>query len=242
MGLGITVGLLADLKRHDQDSVDEVRDQFSTLAKVMAATGLPPHREPEDGEDWDRDGYGYTGLHALREVAGLVWRGLPIPMDAVIEGEATPHADLLFDACAAACAPERRQSVFARLLGVQKPPEPALPPFLHLMLHSDAEGYYVPVDFARPVIPVPAPPGTDALWPLGSVQRLAAELDALARALRLPDPLPDQDDLLDTWAEGPPPHPPSAPWQAQPIAAYTLIILRQACARSLQTGAAISFG
>lgn len=241
MGLGLTVGLLADLARTDAEAADDLRHRFAVIAREVAAAGLAPHHEPEDCEIWSARGYGDTGLHALREVAGLVWRGLPVPTNQILTGETTPNADALFEIAAAACAPERRQSLFARILGEKPPTRPDLPPFAHLMLHSDAEGFYVPVDFRRPLIPMPFPPGTESLWPLGSVQRLAAELDRLAEALDLPEPHPDPDEVLERWLEGPPPGPIAAPWQAQPIATHALILLRQACDRSLQSGAAIAF-
>ncbi|AZL59002.1 hypothetical protein EI545_09225 [Tabrizicola piscis] len=241
MGLGLTVGLYADLDQNDPESADEAHQSFAAMAKAMANSGLVPHTEPKDCVTWSADGYGYTGLHALREVAGLVWRDLPIPMDHLLTGTDTPNAEALFSAAAAACAPERRQGLFERLLGEKRTPRPPLPPFAHLVLHSDADGFYVPVDFVQPLIPLPAPRGTELLWPLGSVQRLSAELDVLGRALALPDPLPDPDTLLETWLEGPAPGPITAPWQAQPIATHSLIILRQACDHSLRTGAAIAF-
>jgi len=241
VGLAITVGLLSDLARTDPEAAEQVRQSFAAIGREMAAAGLVPHDEPEKCAVWSADGYGYSGLHALREVAALVWRGLPVPTDHPLTGEATPNADALFETAAAACAPERRQSLFARVLGEKPPTRPALPPFAHLMLHSDAEGFYVLVDFAKPLIPMPYPPGTEALWPLGSVQRLAAELDRLAEALDLPRPHPDPDEVLESWLEGPPPGPITALWQAQPIATHSLIVLRQACDQSLRTGAAIAF-
>jgi hypothetical protein len=241
MGLGLKVGLLADLDQNDPDSAEAKRHLFAAMAKAMADVGLVPHAEPKDCVIWDADGYRYTGLHALREVAGLVWRGLPIPTDHPLTGTDTPNADALFTTAAAACAPERRQGLFERLLGEKRTARPPLPPFAHLVLHSDADGFYVPVDFVQPLIPLPAPAGTELLWPLGSVQRLAAELEVLARALGLPDTLPDPDTLLETWLESPSPGPITALWQAQPIATHSLIILRKACDHSLRTGAAIAF-
>ncbi len=242
MGLVIRVGLLCDLSKAAAETARDVRAQFAVTAREMANAGLKPHAEPEVCDVWGAEGYGYTGLHALREVAGLVWRDLPIPTDGILTGETTPNAEALFETAVAACAPERRQSMFSRLLGDQKQTRPPLPPFAHLSLHSDAEGFYVPVDFAQPLIPMPFPPGTEMLWPLGSVQRLAAELDVLGRALGLPETLPDPDDVLETWLETPPPDPVTALWQAQPIATHSLIILRRACDHSLRTGAAIAFG
>ncbi len=241
MGLEITVGLLCDLARTDPEAAKDLRMQFAAMGRAMQAAGLKPHVEPEDCLVWSADTYGYNGLHALREVAGLVWHDLPIPTDSILTGDITPHAEALFHTAAAACAPERRQSMFARLLGDQKQTRPPLPPFAHLSLHSDAMGFYVPVDFAEPLIPMPPPSGTDDLWPLGSVQRLSAELDRLARALDLPEVPPDPDDVLETWFESPPPRPATALWHAQPIATHTLIILRRACDHSLRTGSAIAY-
>lgn len=242
MGLGITVGLLCDLTQNDPESAEVVRQQFAITAKEMATAGLDLHAEPEVCEVWSADGYGYTGLHALREVAGLVWRKLTVPTDHILTGENTPNAEALFEAAAAACSPAQRQSLFSRLMGAKKMTKPDLPPFAHLLLHSDAEGFYVPVDFEQPLIPMPFPRGTETLWPLGSVQRLKAELDALGDALELPEELPDPDHVLEVWLEPSPDIPVEALWQAQPIAAHSLIILLQACDHSLRTGAAISFG
>ena len=104
--------------------------------------GILPEKEdgpeaPEEDEPWEAQGYGYAGLHALRQVAGLVWRGAPIPRAPRITGEGAPDGQALGEA------------VHAALTGGG-----ALPPFAHLMQHSDAAGWCVPQDFEAPVPPL----------------------------------------------------------------------------------------
>ena len=130
---------------------------------------------------------------------------------------------------------------------------PDLPPFSHLVCHSDSEGFYVPIDFPAPLLPKEWSEDFDTLWPLGSVQRLDGELDQLLGILEIPDdrvfgdlgtaekttPLEDELwALLDGQthqAEGP-------LWKAQPIAAHSALILKRACREAMRTGAAITFG
>ena len=78
MGLGITIGILADLAESEPEGAAWVRQNLQATADVMPRAGLAPHKEPEATEAWSASGYGYSGPHALREVAGLVWQGEPI--------------------------------------------------------------------------------------------------------------------------------------------------------------------
>ncbi|MDI6025775.1 hypothetical protein QBK99_06170 [Corticibacterium sp. UT-5YL-CI-8] len=226
MGLSISVGVVADLRHHDQDVVDGILAQFDAVNSALVSKGLPQHDDPLDCEVWSVEGNGYSGLHAVREIAGLIWKGLPIPRDVVLTGSDTPNADDLF----AALMP------FVTGLEVG-----SMPPFAHLIAHSDAEGLYVPVDFPVPIIPDFLDERTNHLWPLGSVQRLHAELQQIATALEIPDYLDVNSDLVfDRFDEGIE-NTEGALWEAQPIATYSLLLLREACQRSLATGAAIYF-
>lgn len=242
MGLDITVGVLSDLLANDLEGADHVRQEFQATAEAMTAAGLAPHREPADADVWSASGYGYTGLHALREVAGLIWLGKPIPLDRIITGQDTPAADALFNAALAAATGQLRpRGLLDRLLGRSPVAEP-LPPFIHLVMHSDAQGYYVPTDFAVPVIPAAIAEDMAHLWPLGSVQQLAAELATIAAVLELPADPPSADDVLERYLEQDSRPAQVAPWQAQPVATYSLLLLRAACDWSQRTGAAIYFG
>ncbi|MGB8813126.1 MAG: hypothetical protein WCC57_08065 [Paracoccaceae bacterium] len=237
MGLSVIVGVLSDI----DDPEDQARfaDLFKATAKAMIAANLPAHVEPTEIECWSAEGYGYSGLHALREVAGLIWQGKPIPRAPLITGKGeTPFAEALFNQALASCGPLKQPGFIARLFG--KPaPVASLPPFSHLSMHSDAEGFYVPVNFETPIIPKVMDQATASIWPLGSTQRLQSEIDHLAAVLEIPDGLTSQDETL--WEAIESPVTDQALWQAQPVAAYSAIILREACRASLATGAAITF-
>jgi hypothetical protein len=241
LGLVITVGLLSDLLENDRDGADHFRIELAATAIEMERAGLAPHREPEKAEVWGAEGYGYSGLHALREVAGLVWQGKPIPVDHQLTGDQTPASDALFEAALAILKGQPRPGLLDRLFG-RKATSRVLPPFAHLVVHSDAQGFYVPTEFDHPIIPAAMDEATAHLWPLGSVQRLSAELETLAQSLGLPAEPPEPDDVIEKYLEAAPVASGLLPWQAQPIATYTLLILHQACRRSLRTGAAICFG
>lgn len=240
MGLGLTVGILADLKQNDPEGADWVQAQLDDVNHALVAVGHAPHHEPEDCAVWWADGYGYSGLHALREVAGLLWLRRPIPRDKLIDGRGSSLAeDQLFEACLPALVPPKR-GLLAKLMG--KPTEPRLEPFMHLIVHSDAEGYYVPIDFPVPVAPEKMREETASIWPVGSVQRLADEVDTICSALEIPPDLTSDSLGLEQAMERETPVTDDALWQAQPIATHSALILREACAASMRTGAAIAFG
>ena len=227
MGLDVMVGILPEME-DDPEALEELEAELAELSAALVAAGLPPHEEPreapEDDEPWEAQGYGYAGLHALRQVAGLVRRGAPIPRAPRITGEDTPDGEALGEA------------VHAALTGGG-----ALPPFAHLMQHSDAAGWYVPQDFEAPVPPLEDGDFAEDMGWIGSAPRLAAEVAALAAALEIPqDMAPYDERLLAALDAGAPPD--GAPlWQAQPVATWTAVMLRDACRASMATGAAIVF-
>ncbi|NND41480.1 MAG: hypothetical protein HKO04_05315 [Silicimonas sp.] len=239
MGLGLTVGILADLDRNDAEGAEWVRDELSATNDALRHNNLPTHEEPTDCEVWSVDGYGYSGLHALREVAGRVWAGKPVPRDALLDGSDTPYNEALFEAALPELTNGAAKGLFARLFGKSRAKHL---PFLHLVCHSDAQGYYVPVDFAFPVMPVEMDDDTAHLWPLGSAPALAREITELSGILEIPADLTAASQTMQDAMEKPDADPDLPLWRAQPIATYSALILREACAASARTGAAISFG
>jgi len=239
MGLGVVVGMLADLDRDDPDEVEWVHAQLAAIGAVMTDAGLQPHRESEDCDVWWAEGHGYSGLRALLEVAGHVWKGLPVPRDRQLTGhEGTPLADELRETAQPFLTAEPGSGPApASLANGKRPPD-----FLHLVCHSTSLGHYVPTDFPLPLFPTfleDLEEEMPDIWPLGSAQRLKAELAALAEALEIPDDLTSQDDEIREAIDDPDAG--GAPWMAQPIATYSLLILREACEASLKTGAAVCF-
>ena len=119
--------------------------------------------------------------------------------------------------------------------------KPKLPPFVHLIVHSDCDGFYVPVQFETPLVPKRVTQDNEHLWPLGSVMRLEAEINQLAHHLEIPADLRNDDEQLHALIEAPDRTKGAAPWSAQPIATHACLVLRGACDQSLRTGAAIHF-
>ena len=152
MGLGLTVGILTDLLEHDKEGADSTIGHFEEINSVLAKAGFNQHIEPTESEVWSADGYGYSGLHALREVAGLAWNKQPLPRTPRLFGrEEAQNSDKLFDAVLPFLDGDPKIGFFAKLFGKTNVKEP--PAFSHLVCHSDAEGYYVPLDFPVPLIP-----------------------------------------------------------------------------------------
>jgi hypothetical protein len=228
MTLTVAVGM-------PRDGADAARfnDQLAAVNLALDEAELDRHKEPEPAEGWQAELPGPEALHALGEIAGLIWKGRPIPQNRLIDGKDAPAETALFEAILphifAARRPPRR-ILFGRRRIV------APPPFAHLTVHSDREGLYIPADFPLPLVPIQMPKGTENFWPLGSVQRLQRELAEIAKALDIPDDLMPDDPALAKPAD------PAGPlWKAQPFAVYSCLVLREACDRSLATGAAICF-
>jgi hypothetical protein len=173
VGLALEVGMLADLLVHDKEGAGWFREDMEKLNGVLAMAGLAPHDEPTEGAVHSTDMYGYSGLHYLRRCAAhLHYRGaLPPPIE---EGQSPTGDELL----------ERYGADFvAENIEVQ-PGSFALEtsrPFDHLILHSDAEGFYIPQSF-KPVLLA----GDQAYGWVGSSQTLRSECERLAGALELP--------------------------------------------------------
>lgn len=240
MGLSLTVGILTDLLEHDKEGAEWIIGHFEEINNVLAKAGFDQHVEPTDCEVWSADGYGYSGLHALREFAGLAWQKQPLPRTPRLTGrEELSNSGKLFDAVLPFLDSDNKIGFFAKLLGKTNVKEP--PAFSHLVCHSDAEGYYVPIDFSVPLIPNTMREETKSIWPVGSVQRLDAELDVLIELLEIPQGVNSQSESLWNAMDSDQTKPEDPFWLVQPIASYSALVLKEACSASLRTGAAIAF-
>jgi hypothetical protein len=130
MGLAVEVGMLADLLVHDEEGAEWLRRSFAAINAVLKENGLPEHREPETMPPLDnRAGlasFPYSYLHHLRR-AYAHWHANPgRPIKPCLPGEDPIRDPLLLD-------------LQARFMS-------------HLLCHSDAEGFYIPIDFADVVV------------------------------------------------------------------------------------------
>lgn len=231
MGLSLEVGFLSDLKRHDPDACSHYLGEFSRLNRFLAGAGLPEHDEPDELPEesvFSCDMWGYSGLHHLRRVAAhlALGRGLPPPTkeDASKDAAVEEYYRLVTSA---------PTGLFARLLGRKR----TMLEFQHLMVHSDAEGYYLPQEF--PAVLFPDEKLKIAGGMVGSVPRLLEECRHLARALRVPLDLDHESTEL--WEAAEKPGSSADGWKHHGLEAFGCLRLIRACEASLATGAAVVF-
>ena len=224
MGLAICVGIPSEVRESDPEYVEYFGQQMEAVNGVLESFGLPEHSEPLDIEDErtaEFEMYDYSGLHCLRRLAAhLALKGeLPPPGDD--EAASDPVLNdyyRIFDASFA-------QGTAAGM------------PFQHLIVHGDAEGYYLPVEFEDVLIPDASLEIAGGM--LGSSQVLLRECRELARALELPEDLSPDDEQVwsaaDTQGEG------ETKWEQYGVESFTCLSLIRACEASVETGAAVVF-
>lgn len=154
MGLGIVVGMRSELAG-DPEGLASFEAQLAAVNAVLREHGHPAHEEgalPEGARSRAMcDSFPYGFIHHLRHA--YAWaRQRP--------GESLPVVARLGPA---------DKALLDRELGRLES---------HLLIHSDAEGLYVPVDFDEPLFD-PRLPGEI----LGSTVRLKRELMTIARLL-----------------------------------------------------------
>ena len=217
MSLYLSVGMLADLRARDVEGAAHLRKDFDTLNRYLLKRNLPVHFEPERCEYWSADMWSYSGLHYVRRLAAhFEYHGkLPSPGD-----EQAAKDSLL-------------QSYYRTYERGDTDHR-----FNQLIIHSDAEGYYLPVEL--PFVLFPGDEYVVAGGYVGSAPRLLRECIQLAQALRLPlDTSPTSEEVLraaqtQEQTEG--------SWRSYGIECFTLLRLMHGAAHSVRTGAALVFG
>jgi hypothetical protein len=154
MGLAVSVFALADLLKHDPEGAAWLRGQLERVNAVLEAEGLGTVLEPETRPaNLERHAAGsvpYGFLQRLRRAYTRARRGLPVTP---VEGKLSPEdEDIVMD----------EGTLFDS----------------HVLCHSDAEGFYVPLVFSHPIFSDAVPGGM-----LGSSQALLRELLFVAPAL-----------------------------------------------------------
>jgi hypothetical protein len=160
MGLAICTNMLADLMQGDPEGADWMRKQLVVVNELLSENGLPPHDEPLSfgaiAARAHAGSFPYSFLHYLRRAFAHVRE--EVALAPVADGE-DPAADPLIDDVASMMDS-------------------------HLICHSDAEGFYVPLDFSEVIFELDGQRLPGGM--LGSSQRLLAELVEVAPALAIP--------------------------------------------------------
>ena len=125
MGLAVCVGMLAELLEDEPEGAEAFEEELAEANRVLAAAGLPQHTEPREPLELDSrasiDGFPYSFIHYLRRAYAhrvLSPDWMATPLADDVDPTADPKIQALLDG-----------------------------PESHLLCHSDAEGFYVPVDF-----------------------------------------------------------------------------------------------
>lgn len=233
MGLNLAVGILADLNDGDPEGADHVREEIDNLNEYLSSIELPKHVEPLDCPVGGAEMYGYSGLHYLRRLAAHIdLKGsLPEP------GNDTASKDPLIEEYYAQTE-EPKVSFFSRLLGKKlKQNNERKGKFDHLMIHSDAEGYYLPIDFEEVLFPdekYKIPGGM-----VGSSVRLLDECKKLADCLELPLDMDQESDELweasDSQGEG------NQKWERYGVESFTCLRLYNAALHSVKYKSLVLF-
>jgi len=233
VGLDISVGMLADLLINDEEGGEWLRGEIDRLNELLEGVHLERHVDPEETDSLSISTYGYSGLHHLRRCAAHLQYSGTLPSGFSRDEE--PATDALY-------------LRYAREFNLENA---GAPPgtfafssdrcFDHLIMHSDAEGYYVPQDFEQVLIASPAM----YAW-IGSSPALKREFERLASALELPAALlADSEDLAFeeaiVMATNEQPLLGSAPWQRHPVAAMLCAKLHNVATHSIRTGALVVF-
>jgi hypothetical protein len=228
VGLALCVGLLRDLKANDAEGFETFSAYFNEVNSLLAENGLPGHIEPENAAPWDAQMLGYSGLHYLRRIAAYIDSGLelPLPGDQNSSDDARLQS-YLNDVTGAKTGGLKK--LFQKRVRFKRE-------FDHLIVHSDAEGFYLPIDFPNVLI---ADDGRVPGGMVGSTPRLLAECGRLARVLGIPSHITKDSeelwDAADSQGEG------EAIWQRYGVESFSCVALREACRTSMQTGAAVVF-
>jgi len=159
MGLGIGVGSLAELLEDDPEGAQYIQAALNAVNRLLAEHGLPPHMEPNTLPALKHrariTSFPYSFIHYLRR-ASAHRRANPDWMAAPLADGEDPIDDPVLQ---------------GEKLSMNS----------HLIWHSDAEGFYLPVDFSD--VLVAKDDGTVPGRLVGSSFHLMRELSEVAPAL-----------------------------------------------------------
>jgi len=222
MGLAVFVGMLVDAAESDPELFDSMREDLANANAVLAEHGLPTYDEPETAawEPLSFDMYGYSGLHYLRRIAAHLAAGRTLPSPGDDDASDDPVQEAYYDAVVGKRRLFRKSPRFDRR-------------FDHLLVHSDAEGFYVPVEFGEVLFSDDVPGAM-----LGSSHALRRECEELAQALGVPADLdPESEELWNASEE----QGAGDGWRRYGVESFTCVRLLAAARESVQRGAAVVF-
>jgi hypothetical protein len=229
MGLGLEVGILADLRVNDEEGYEYFRSHLEALNRYLQQANIPEHEEREDGEVWSAEMFGYSGLHYLRRFAAHLDLTGRLPSPGGDDSSNDPILEQYYQVADGA-----KGSFLSRLWGKHKNIKRT---FDHLIVHSDAEGFYLPIEFPNVLFPDESLAIAGGM--VGSSYSLLRECERIAAALEIPADLDETSDALweaaDSQGEG------SLKWERYGVESFSCICLIRGCRKSIESGAVLVF-
>ena len=164
--------MLADLLINDEEGAAWMEEDLAKLNGVLAKAGLALHAEPRETDILSVGTYGYSGLHYLRRCAAHLHYAGALPSQ---ERDGNPTEDAHYVRYSNTFQTENATLEPGSFAGLSQRPTDLL------VMHSDAEGYYLPQRFEHVLIA-----GDQAYGWVGSSYALLKECELVAAALRLP--------------------------------------------------------
>ena len=192
----------------------EEPEMYASLSAALVRAGLPAHSEPDIARQstyFSCQMWGYSGLHYLRRLAAYLGEGKEVPGPGDNNSAHDPVLAGFYDLLA--------------------------PGFEHLLMHSDAEGFYSPLEFKDVIFPheeLAVPGGM-----IGSSVHLLRECKRLAEWLELPLDLDPESD--EVWDAASSPQASGPKWQQYGVESFSCIRLIKAAEASINSGAAVVF-
>ncbi|MBX9952241.1 MAG: hypothetical protein K2Y39_23910 [Candidatus Obscuribacterales bacterium] len=222
MGLSLEVGLIAWQIANGQLD-EELKHELERLNEFLTSRGMQKHIEPTNCASLSFGMYGYSGLHYLRRIAAHLALCGKLPEPDTNAGEG-PNQDPIL------------REYFERALSQE---DGISRTFDHLILHSDADGFYIPQQFAKVLIDETREQVCGEF--VGSSFSLLSECETLANALELPLSIdPEGEEIYDA-VDNPESGSDCEKWKQYGIESFTCIRLYLAANHSVETGAAIIF-
>lgn len=238
MGLTIGVGFLAREARDNAEEVAIFKESFDLLNEVLAEAGMPAHHEPLDipeTEVFDAEMLGYGGLHAVRRLAAYYVCEGRLPAQVRYDQYAEdPVTETLYQEIQKNLEFDNPQP--AERLSAHKA-APSL--FQHLMLHSDAEGFYLPTDFVHVIFDDAQPQREGIGGMVGSAPRLLKECLTLARFINLPLDIDIESEEMWNVVDDPPSQ--GELWKIYGVEAFGIARLIRGCEAAIQHKAVLGF-
>lgn len=208
-----------------------MRAQLEAVNRHLKAAGVSPHHEPEGiaaSQVLSLEMFGYLGLHYLRRIAVYIDAGRDLPTPGA---DTAPDDPLMkeFYRQTEGDAPDLMDRILHRRPSFGRT-------FDHLLLHGDAEGYYIPTDFKQVIF---APDTEVAGGMIGSSQSLERECRRLLDVMKVPTSMDPESEEL--WNAADAQGDATEGWQKYGIEAFSGIRLLRAAERSIALGAAIVF-